>query len=188
MLITSGCRPVLLLLVVVVAGLSGCGYHFPGDRPVLLQIDATKPAVALHRAVVEVHGDGAEDRPLLARMLRERLTYRLAASSDNQSGSSHDSGASVTIRLAMRRVERTLQVEEKKRSTNQYRVVMRAVPTLLIDGKPTSSKPLPEVRGWATYYAMPAATSNQANQQQAEIEAMNQLVDSLVAWLLAPRS
>ncbi|MBF0124029.1 MAG: hypothetical protein HQL60_01680 [Magnetococcales bacterium] len=173
----------LSVLWMAITPLVGCGYHFPGDKPVLLRIDATKPGVALHRATIQIDGDGAEERPLLARVLRERLTEKLAVASGSQADDGE--GGDVTIRLVLKRVERTVQVEEKQRSTNQYRVVIRAVPAILVGGKAVAGSPWSEVRGWATYYAMPAATSNQASQQQAEIEAMNQLVDSLTALLLA---
>jgi hypothetical protein len=176
-------RPILQIIMAGMV-LAGCGYHVPGetDHPVALASDGGVRARGMPRVVVD--GEGATAHPLLARMLRDALVDRLRPTVASRSHTAADTEEvpPVTVRVLLRLPDRTVQVQEKRRGTNQYRITLRARPLLMVHGTPQQPE-LPEVTGWATYYGMRVPTSSQASQAQAEVEAMHRLADSLAALL-----
>jgi outer membrane lipopolysaccharide assembly protein LptE/RlpB len=164
------CLGVILLL-------GACGYRFPGQDPV-----KTAALPELENAVVQVEGPGTKERPLLARTLKHKMESRLGLPGRAGSGS----GDTAVLRLEMASVARQLKLEDREGRADQYEITIAAQPTLLVDGKEHPTK-LPRTKGVSTYYELHEAVPSRTTRYRAEEEAIDDLVDALIAVLTMNR-
>ncbi|MEO5339220.1 MAG: LPS assembly lipoprotein LptE [Magnetococcus sp. MYC-9] len=164
-------RRFLMSLFVALAWLpAACGYHFPGSTP---QTESRWQNATLH-----IVGKGAEQKPQLTFMLRDRLQARLGFN-----GAVGGTSPGLVVKLFLDPMERSLITEDRAGRANLFRMTLRARP--VAEGE-KGLPAYPVVHGTASYYEPYISTSVQATQQRAETEAMEQLADTLVAVLSTP--
>ncbi|MEO5377291.1 MAG: hypothetical protein H7832_05845 [Magnetococcus sp. DMHC-6] len=144
--------------------LTGCGYRFPGENP------KTLPFIRS----VQVVGDGAQRLPVLARHLQTKIERQLSV---GQSDSAQQK--SIRLKLLLDSPQQTLLVQTQKGRAAQYRIILTVKPTLFIEETPSDIQ-FPSIQGSATFYELASGTTNQAARQEAQSEALDQLVSALV--------
>ncbi|MBF0590374.1 MAG: hypothetical protein HQL53_14730 [Magnetococcales bacterium] len=167
-------RFIISMLAVAALTLSACGYRFPGEKPAV-------PS-GFENASVRIVGQGKSTDPLLARMLRERLETRLGV---GQGAVSSDADAGALIRVEMEPVNKVLILEDRQGRAKQYQVIVQAQPTLVPGNDATPPVKYASVNGEASYFELRSVTASRTSQYQAEQEALDQLVDALVALIAA---
>ena len=171
------------VVILLMVGVTACGYRFPGDRSVT--------AAAWKNTVLRVEGEGARQDPRLAFILGERLNSRLgipAARAEDQGanqGGTPDNTKSKTqgsdvLRIMLDAPRRDLISEDQGGRADQYRVVIQARP--VVAGRENAPR-FPAIKGTAFYYEPRAGASIQTIRMRAESEALDQLTDGLAAVL-----
>lgn len=164
-------RSIRLLALVLLAWLpAACGYHFPGSQ---VQTNAQ-----WKNSTLQIIGQGAEQNPQLAYLLRDRLQTRLGLH-----GPAPGQTDGVVLKIILQPMQRTLVTEDRTGRANLFRLTLQAKP--VAEGS-TGLPTYPTVHGTSTYYEPFVSTSVQATQQRAEKETMEQLADTLVALLNTP--
>ncbi|MBF0132717.1 MAG: hypothetical protein HQL75_09050 [Magnetococcales bacterium] len=159
------CFRIILYLLLVLA-LGGCGYRFSGDaRP--LGKDWSHVAI-------KMEGPGADQNPVLAQQLKDRLRSRLAIASDAADAPQG------TLRVQLQPTNRQRILEDSAGRSDQFELTIQAH---LIFEKGTQVNHFPDLKGTAKYYEPKAGASTDAIRVKAEQEALEQVVASLVALL-----
>lgn len=160
----------LLALLLLASLLTACGYAFPGSQ--------TQVHDRWKNGRVQVLGQGAEQNPPLAFVLRDRLQARLGLQ-----GGGDGQKEGLLLKILLQPMQRTLVTEDHAGRANLFRITLQAKP--VVEGN-TELPSYPTVQGTATYYEPFVSTSVQATQTRAEREAMEQLANTLVAVLNTP--
>ncbi|MEO5365808.1 MAG: hypothetical protein H7831_05540 [Magnetococcus sp. WYHC-3] len=143
--------------------LGGCvGYQFPGQRGAALPADTR----------LEITGPGAENYPLYARMLRDKLQRRLGL------GSSENQGAP-RLEIRLQSLEAVRLREDQSGRGDRFRLTFSAQP--LWHGGPETR--YQSVTGSATYAEPGVASASQSLRRQTEGEALEELARNLAARL-----
>ena len=157
--------PLLILGTFVTAG---CGYRFPGD-PVAR-------AAVWKNTSIKIEGAGKKQHPILAQILKEKLTQKLGISQDSSSATNN----SATLHIELKQPERELILEDREGRADQYQITITAKPS--ISGRQNAPN-YPTVSGRTTYYELRASATSQTAKNSAQTEALNSLADALVAVL-----
>ncbi|HAT49767.1 MAG: hypothetical protein HQL07_16170 [Nitrospirae bacterium] len=156
----------MVLCTLLVLSLGGCGYRFSGD---------TRP-LGTHwsHVAIKMEGPGVDQNPVLAQQLKDRIRSRLAIASDAANAPQS------TLRVQMQPTSRQRILEDSSGRSDQFELVIQ-VHLVLEEG--AQLKHFPAIKGAANYYEPKAGASTDAIRVKAEQEALDQVVESLVAFL-----
>lgn len=158
--------PLLLLALT----LNACGYRFSGDTQQLGQQWAN--------VTIKVEGAGAEDNPVLAQQIKDRLRSLLAIP-DHPTTDSKTNG---TLRIQLEPTNRIRVLEDASGRADQFELTIKIRPVL---ENSTKTHAFPIITGAAKYYEPKAGASTIAIRAKTEKEALDQVIESLAAILEA---
>ncbi|MBF0359060.1 MAG: hypothetical protein HQL70_10675 [Magnetococcales bacterium] len=164
---TSRHPAILPLLILAVAVVASCGYHFPGDPG--------ERSAVWQGTTLKIEGAGKKKHPVLAQILKGKLAEKLGISGKNTSNDS-----TVTLHIDLGIPARSLLLEDSSGRADQYQITITAKPTITGSDKP---KNYPTVSGRTTYYELIGSATTKTARKSAETEALGNLADNLAAVL-----